>query len=139
MVECQKEVLELRDEVKQAMGHGFEALVEKKLNRIKPYDSYQTIGSYKKASRLAVRINRLHSGTKFWWLDHARLAPMTRGGSMSSAALLPPNKKMTPSRGVWGVLLPRALQRLPCFWPLKSNHATWESGRWHVPRWLDKL
>ena len=35
MVECQKEVLELRDEVKQAMGRGFEAGVEKKLNPIK--------------------------------------------------------------------------------------------------------
>ena len=30
MVECQKEVLELRDEVKQAMGRGFEAGVERK-------------------------------------------------------------------------------------------------------------
>ena len=35
MVECQKEVLELRDEVKQAMGRGFEASVEKKLSRIR--------------------------------------------------------------------------------------------------------
>jgi len=30
MVECQKEVLELRDEIKQAMGRGFEAGVERK-------------------------------------------------------------------------------------------------------------
>ena len=35
MVECQKEVLELREEVQQAMGRGFEAGVEKKPNPIK--------------------------------------------------------------------------------------------------------